>query len=238
MLPELEALLTLQRHDLRLMEARQKLAEIPERKSALSASVTAAREGLDRVKKELEGLRLSRRALEKEVEGFQAEAVKLERQLFDVKTNQEYQAMLHQIEGLKGKRSDTETKILESFEREEQAQRALAEAERRVKAEEARQKDGEAALTKEHADLAQAIHTITQDREAVKPSIPPALSSRYERVARIRNGVGVAEIRKDACGACFRTLTPHALQEARRSDSVLTCESCGRILVWTEASAS
>lgn len=238
MLPELEALLSLQRHDLRLIEARQKLAEIPARKAALEASVAAAREAQERAKKELEGLRLARRALEKEVDGFQAEAVKLERQLFDVKTNQEYQAMLHQIEGLKGKRSDTETKILESFEREEQAQKRVLETERRVKAEEAKQRDGEAALSKEQADLTQAIHSITQDREAVKPSIPPALSSRYERVARIRDGIGVAEIRKDACGACFRALTPHALQEAKRNDSVLTCESCGRILVWTEASAS
>jgi predicted nucleic acid-binding Zn-ribbon protein len=238
MLPELEALLTLQRHDIRLIEARERLASIPGRKSALEAGVLAGRETLDRAKKDLEAFRLSRRTLEKEVEGFQADTVKLERQLFDVKTNQEYQAMLHQIQALKSKRSDTETKILESFEREEQAQKAVVEAERRLKAEEARQREGEATLAREAADLEQAIHSITQDREAVKPSIPPPLFSRYDRVARNRNGVGVAEIRKDACGACFRTLTPRALQEVKRNDSVLTCESCGRILVWTEASAS
>jgi len=238
MLPELEALLTLQRHDLRLMEARQKLGGIPARKSALEGAVASAREALDRAKRDLESHRLARRTLEKEVEGFQAETLKLERQLFDVKTNQEYQAMLHQIQGLKGKRSDTETKILESFEREEQAQKAVADSERRVKAEEARQREGEAALVKEHAELEQVIHSITQDREAVKPSIPSPLFSRYDRVAKNRDGIGVAEIRKDACGACFRTLTPRALQEVKRNDSVLTCESCGRILVWTEASAS
>jgi hypothetical protein len=172
------------------------------------------------------------------VEGIQSESARLERQLFDVKTNQEYQAMLHQIQGLKGRRSDTETKILESFEREDRGQKAVAEAERRVKAEEARLKEGEAALAKEQADLTQAIHSISQDREAVTPSVPSPLLSRYDRVAKQRDGVGVAEIRKGACGACFRTLTPQALQEAKRNDSVLTCESCGRILVWTEASAS
>jgi uncharacterized protein len=238
MLPELEALLTLQGHDIRLIEARRKLAGIPGRKTALEAAAAVAREALDRAKRDLEAFRLARRTLEKEVEGIQAETLKLERQLFDVKTNQEYQAMLHQIEGLKRTRSDTETKILESFDREEQAQEAVAESERRVKAEEVKQKEGEAALEKEQAELEQAIHSITQDRESVKPSIPPPLLHRYDRVAQNRNGIGVAEIRKDACGACFRTLTPQALQEAKRNDSVLTCESCGRILVWTEASAS
>jgi predicted nucleic acid-binding Zn-ribbon protein len=238
MLPELEALLALQGHDLKLIEARRKLAEIPGRKTALEAGVAAAREALERAKRDLEAQRLARRGLEKELEGVQAETQKLERQLFEVKTNQEYQAMLHQIEGLKTKRSDAETRILESFDREDQAQKAVSEAERQVKTEEARKRDGEAALDKEQADLTQAIHSITQDRESVKPAIPPSLYARYDRVAQNRDGVGVTEIRKDACGACFRTLTPQALQEAKRNDSVLTCESCGRILVWTEASAS
>jgi predicted nucleic acid-binding Zn-ribbon protein len=236
MLPELEALLTLQSHDVRLMEARRKLEELPGRRTALAGAVAASRESLDVAKKGLETLRLARRTLEKEVEGIQAETVRLERQLYDVKTNHEYQAMLHQIEALKGKRSDGETRILESFDREEQGQRGVAEAERRVKEAEARQKDGEAALAREQADLTQTIHSITQDRESVTPSIPKPLLSRYDRVAKQRDGIGVTEIRKHACGACFRTLTPQALQDAKRSDTVLTCESCGRILVWTEAS--
>jgi hypothetical protein len=237
-LPELEALLNFQRHDVRLMEARRALDAIPGRRAALETSVTAARAARDLARKDLEQVRLERRGFEKEVEGFQAETVKLERQLLDVKTNQEYQAMLHQIAGAKAKRSDVETRILESYDREEHAQKALKEAEQKVAAEEARLKQGQEALAKEHADLEQAIHSIQQDREAVKPLIPAGLLSRYDRVARQRDGVGVAEIRKDACGACFRGLTPQALQDARRSDSIQTCESCGRILVWTEAGAA
>lgn len=237
MLPELEALLTLQRHDVRLLQARRRLEEIPGRRAALETAVTDARASRDQAKKGLEQGRLERRALEKEVEVFQAEAAKLERQLLDVKTNQEYQAMLHQIAAIKAKRSDVETRILESYDREEQAQKALADAERRVGAEEARLREGQEGLAKEQAQLDLSIQSITRDRDSVKPSIPPPLFSRYDRVARQRDGVGVAEIRKDACGACFRGLTPQTLQEARRSDSIQTCESCGRILVWTEASA-
>jgi uncharacterized protein len=237
-LPELEALLTLQRHDVRLMEARRTLDAIPGRRAALETAVAAARAARDQGKKDQEQVRLERRALEKEVEGFQAETAKLERQLLDVKTNQEYQAMLHQIAAIKAKRSDVETRILESYDREEHAQKALKDAEQRVAAEEAKLKQGQEALAKEHAELEQAIHSIVQDRDAMKPSIPAAILSRYDRVAKQRDGVGVAEIRKDACGACFRGLTPQTLQNARRSDSIQTCESCGRILVWTEASTA
>jgi hypothetical protein len=238
MLPELEALLRLQHHDVMLIEARHKLEEIPKRRTTLETAVAQAKTVRDQSKKDLEHVRLGRRALEKEAEAFQAEVAKLERQLFDVKTNQEYQAMLHQIGGLKQKRSDAETKILESYEREDGATKLLAEAEKRVAAEEARLRSETAALEKEAAALTQSIHSITQDREAEKPAIPGPLLARYDRVAKQRDGVGVAEVRKDACGACFRTLPPQALQEAKRSDAVMACESCGRILVWTESSAS
>ncbi len=238
MLPELEALLRLQHHDVRLMDARRKLDEIPRRRQALETAVGQAQAARDQVKKDLEQARLGRRSLEKEVEAFQAEAVKLERQLFDVKTNQEYQAMLHQIGGLKQKRSDAETKILESYEREDGAAKLAAEAEKRVAAEEVHLRSEEAALEKEAAELNQSIHSIMMDREAAKPSIPTALLVRYDRVAKQREGVAVAEVRKDACGECFRALTPQALQEVKRSDAVMACESCGRILVWTDSSAS
>ncbi|MCK4597869.1 hypothetical protein KAU04_07495 [bacterium] len=41
-------------------------------------------------------------------------------------------------------------------------------------------------------------------------------------------------MRKRACGGCFKTLPPQKIQEVRRTDSILTCENCGRILYWDE----
>jgi len=104
-----------------------------------------------------------------------------------------------------------------------------------VTGEEAKLKQGEEDLAREGAELDQRIHSMTQDRDAIKPRVPPALLSRYDRLLGARDGVAVAEIRKGACGACFKGLTPHALQEARRGDQIKTCEACGRILILTEA---
>lgn len=238
MLPELDALLALQRQDSLLLEARRQKGAIPGRRDSLKNSVDAARSALDQAKKELEQARLGRRTTEKEVETFTAEANKLERQLHDVKTNKEYQAMLHEIELVKNKRSDQETKILESYDREERLNAAVAGAERRLKDEEAKLKSEVEVLASEEAALDQRIHSISQDRDAVKPRLPATLLSRYDRLLGARDGVAVAEVRKGACGACFKALTPHALQEARRGDQVKICEACGRILVYVETAAS
>ena len=238
MLPELDALLALQRQDTLLLEARRKRDDIPRRKEALRLAVNASKAELEAAKKDLEQARIARRAGEKDVEGLTADAVKLERQLHDVKTNKEYQAFLHEIEAIKSKRSDYETRILESFEREETLTAAVKAAEKRVAAEEAKLREGEDQLAREGAELDQRIHSMTQDRDAVKPRVPPALLTRYDRLLAARDGIAVAEIRKGACGACFKGLTPHALQEARRGDQVKICEACGRILILTEASVT
>ena len=114
MLPELEALLQVQRYDTRLMDAQRKRDEIPRRREALRAALDQAKASHEHAKKELERVRLDRRGQEKEIEVVQSEGAKLERQLLDLKTNKEYQAMLHEIELLKTKRSDRETLVVSS----------------------------------------------------------------------------------------------------------------------------
>jgi len=238
LLPELDALLELQRQDSRLLEARRAKDAIPKRREALSDAVAFAKTALDQAKKELEQIRLARRGIEKEVETIAAEGRKLEGQLHAIKTNKEYTALLHEIELLKSKRSDQETKILESFDREEKVSAAGTAAEKRVQAEDAKRKEGEEKLTREAAELDQRIHSLSQDRDAVKPRVPAPLLTRYERLASARDGVAVAEVKKGACGACFKGLTPHALQEARKGDQIQICESCGRIMILAEAGAT
>jgi hypothetical protein len=237
-LPELEALLQLQRYDARLMEMQRKRDDIPRRRDALRASLDQAKASHEQAKKELERVRLERRAQEKEIEVLQSEGAKLERQLLDVKTNKEYQAMLHEIAALKSKRSDRETVILEYFEREEALVAQAKQAEQKIAEEDGKLKAGEVELEKEGASLDQSIHSLRVDRDQVRPRVTATLLARYDRLAGTRNGIAVAEVRKGACGACFKALTPQMMQEARRTDVVLHCESCGRILIWAEESAA
>ena len=163
----MEALLALQRQDSLILESRRKRDDIPRRRDALRDAVNRAKAALEESKKDLEQARLQRRTVEKDVEGITADSNKLERQLHDVKTNKEYQAILHEIELLKNKRSDYETRILESYEREEALVAAQRAAERAVQAEEAKLKQGEETLAKENADLDQSLHSMEQDRIAI-----------------------------------------------------------------------
>ncbi|MGE5177069.1 MAG: zinc ribbon domain-containing protein [Hyphomicrobiales bacterium] len=238
MLPELNALLELQRRDSTVSDATRRLEAIPKRREELRSAVAGTRLELDAAKKDLEAARLGRRGFEKEAEGFQSEAAKLERQLLDVKTNQEYTAMRHQIAAVNERRSDVETRILESFEKEEALQAAVKRAEQRLAQEEARLKQGEADLDREADALGGELAEAERLRDEARPHVPATILSRYDRLVGARDGVAVAEVRKGACGACFKALTPHALQIARTGEQIQNCESCGRILIYTEGNAA
>ncbi|HXL14712.1 MAG TPA: hypothetical protein VN972_01405, partial [Methylomirabilota bacterium] len=64
MLPEIEALLQLQRYDAKLMEIQRQRGDIPRRREALKSALDQGKTAHEHAKKELERVRLERRAQE------------------------------------------------------------------------------------------------------------------------------------------------------------------------------
>jgi predicted nucleic acid-binding Zn-ribbon protein len=46
----------------------------------------------------------------------------------------------------------------------------------------------------------------------------------------MRSGFALAEARDYSCMACRMKIRPQVFADIRRGDSIITCESCGRIL--------
>jgi predicted nucleic acid-binding Zn-ribbon protein len=59
------------------------------------------------------------------------------------------------------------------------------------------------------------------------------LFKQYERIAKAKEGIAVAPIKKSSCGGCFSAIPPQKIVEIRELNRLFTCEYCGRILVWT-----
>jgi predicted nucleic acid-binding Zn-ribbon protein len=55
----------------------------------------------------------------------------------------------------------------------------------------------------------------------------------------MRSGFALAEARDWKCLACRMTIRPQVFNDIRKGDSIITCESCGRILYFkVEAAAN
>src|SRR5262249_56132323 len=98
--PELERLIRLQQAESGLKRVEGELAEGPKEKAALEAKLAGERQRLDGAKAALEQSQKARRQHETALQDLEGKRSKYKGQLMDVKTNKEYTAMLHEIEGV------------------------------------------------------------------------------------------------------------------------------------------
>jgi hypothetical protein len=234
---EIDRLWTLYGLDEEAHGVRAALARFPEQHRELERRVVEAGERLERAKAHLVDLQKQRRDLERRAGELGEQERKFQAQLPSVKKNEEYTALLHEIEATRGKRSALETEVLERMEGEEQVQQERPALERAL----ATAREDAAARTRvleaEQAEQQARLDALEARRGAGLQDLPPATRARYERVHASRDGRAVVPIEKGACGGCFRTLPPAVLQEARRRDHALSCEGCGRLMVWPPGAA-
>jgi uncharacterized protein len=208
------------------------LGKLPAHRAECEQRVRIERMALEAQRSKLADLQKSRRAIEKEIETQNAEERKFQSQLPAIKKNEEYTALLHEISAVKEKRSALETDVLMKMEDEEAGalripalEKALADTERDATHQLER-------LAIDETKAREQLGRLAAARSVHLDVLPSATRSRYERVHASPAGRAVVPVSKGACGGCFRSLPPQALQEAKRRDRVTTCEGCGRLLVW------
>jgi len=69
-----------------------------------------------------------------------------------------------------------------------------------------------------------------RERTTIAAAITPKVLSEYERIRKGRAGVAIAEAIDGRCSKCHITLRPQFLQELKRGDAIMVCESCKRML--------
>jgi predicted nucleic acid-binding Zn-ribbon protein len=81
---------------------------------------------------------------------------------------------------------------------------------------------------------------LSSEREHAVGEIPEAMMDHYDRIMKKHDNVALAEVRDEKCSACGMRVRPHVFQAMRRSatDEMFHCETCTRILYYTEPTAA
>ncbi|MGZ9188615.1 MAG: zinc ribbon domain-containing protein, partial [Nitrospira sp.] len=143
---QLSPLIELQKIDLRIVELKEQRRKIPERLEVNEAPLREAKRVLQEASASAEALIKERRSHEKDLEAHEDRIGKMKDRAAQLKTNQEYQAHLFEVELANKKKGEIEEKILLAMEQIEQTQRVMADAQAKLK-------ESEAVFTKEKATL-------------------------------------------------------------------------------------
>jgi predicted nucleic acid-binding Zn-ribbon protein len=152
--------------------------------------------------------------------------------MLGAKTNEQYKAFQHEIEYLQNEIRSAEDRILELMSESESLDVAVKKAEAALK-EEKQLVEGEKSRARERtaADQAQLQQLQAQRAEAAA-QLPKATLAEYERIRKKWHGVVIAEATSGRCAACQIVLRPQYLQDLKKGDHLMTCESCGRFLYY------
>src|SRR5579872_4932724 len=238
--PHLKSLIELQAVDLRMIGIRERLDRFPKKLAEVEARVTSAKQKVTAAKESLLTGQKERKTFEMDVEQWKERAKKYRSQSGEVKSNEAYKALLHEIQNAELEVAKAEDRLLERMVSGE-------EYDRKVKAAEAAVKEVEAAAGKERQSI-QAEYNATQKeltaaeavRAAAMAAVPEDLVDHYERIAKRHGGIALAEIRGEGCGQCGVHIRPHVIQKLQRdgNDEFFHCETCTRILYYADHSAA
>lgn len=228
---ELGKLVRLHHAETDLKRIESELVEVPRLRKEIEERLERDRSRLDAAKAALVGSQKARKEHEGAVADLKGKLSKYKGQLMEVKTNKEYTAVLHEIEGVEREIRARDDLTFAEMEKEE----VLAQD---VKREEAAFKAVVADAAKEKADLdaratALAAEASRQqaERDVVAASIPEDALDLYGRVAKQR-GSGAAEARDGVCQACHVRMRLQIWVEVKKNEQLLQCESCSRILYY------
>jgi len=226
--PDLEKLVRLHNAEVELKRVEAELAEIPQKRRAIEERLERDRLHLDAAKAALEASQKARKQNEASVQDLETKRSKYKGQLMDVKTNKEYTAMLHEIEGVEREIKTREDVILEEMEKAEGLALEVKREETGFKAVEAEARRSQAELDAATARLQASAARLSAERDAVAASVPEDARELYTRVAKQR-GSGLAEARDGMCQACHVRMRVQIWVEVRKNEQIFQCESCSRI---------
>jgi predicted nucleic acid-binding Zn-ribbon protein len=233
MLPELENLIHLQQLDVQIRAIEARLEQIPAEVAALEKEIATEKANLENAQTRVSESQKQRRSLEGELEQLETTIGKYKDQLMQVKTNEEYKAMQRQIDNTQASIGGKEEQILLIMEEAESLQENVKTRQKELEAGQKKVRAMEADLEVEASRLRDELAKENRQREELLKVIDPDLLGQYQKVARARSGIAMAEAKDEHCQVCHVRLRPQVYNEIRIGDRILRCDSCGRILYYS-----
>jgi len=234
MLPDIERLLELQAADIEIRKLREEIAALPKRVAAIEQKLAGTRAHLEKARAAAKDDDAKRKKYEANIKDLQAKISKYRDQSLDVKTNDQYKALLHEIQFAESEIRLNEDRILEVMISVEAREKDVKTAEAELKAETAEIEKEKEEARKVTAEDQNKLSEWNSKRDALRQAIAEHVLHHYDRVMKFR-GSGLAEVRDHKCMGCQVMLRPQTYNEARNGETVMACESCQRLYYYIPA---
>lgn len=228
---ELQKIVELQKVDSRLFELkREKDITLPATLKQLQDVLKEKQEAFKLQEEAFKKVQLKKKDKELELATKEEALRKAQGQLYQLKTNKEYQAKLTEINSIKADISVVEEEVLKVMEEIEAAKAELEVHREKLKQEEASYNSESLRVQNQIKDNEAQIGNLMLKRERFTKEISPTLLTRYERLLKSRDGLAIVPVVEASCSACHMRVPHQTINLIKMYSDLVVCGSCVRIL--------
>jgi predicted nucleic acid-binding Zn-ribbon protein len=232
MVEELALAVRLQTLDSKAASLELEVTTLPKQLAEIEKRLETHKRRLEADRAALVANQRDRKKLEGDIQSHEQKISKLRDQMLQAKTNEQYRAFQSEIGWAETEIRKSEDKILDLMEQSEALERTVKADEASLK-QQADRVDKEKDRVRERIAAGQAqLAELRAERKGVVGRMDAKFYADYERIHRKTHGSVVADATDGHCSACMITLRPQFVQDLRRGDKIMHCESCSRMLTY------
>src|SRR5664279_6491454 len=232
MTSDLANLIELQQIDSQIAVLRAEVAALPKHVAEIEKKLAGSKAKVEAAIAAGKADESARKKHESDIQDQQQKISKYRDQSLNVKTNQEYKALVEEIKFAEQKIAASEDKILEIMVAADSRKESLKKLEAELKAVTAENdREKEEARQRTAADEA-ALAELTTRRNGSRTGVSEEALRHYDHVLKVRGTALAAVYDNEQCGACNVMLRPQVFQEVMNNQQFMTCDYCKSILYY------
>ena len=228
----IQKIIKLQNIDSQLQDIAELLGDLPIKVESLKDEESSLITSLENGKLHLKELDFHLNKFEGQLKDINIKIEKHKDQLFLVTNNKQYDALQLEIDHLKTKLDEIETKSLEYTEEKEELEKRIKTESENLGTLSSKLKERRIKLENLMSQSSEEKSKLESDRKNHIRNIDESILSQYSRIQNARGGLSVVSISGSACGGCGAFIPPQIITEVRANTLARTCDSCSRFLYW------
>jgi predicted nucleic acid-binding Zn-ribbon protein len=234
--PVLEKLLILQDRDIRRRSLEAQLRGVPQEISLVEQKIAREKGAIDGAKTELKELETKKKLLETEIGMAEGKLAKYRTQQSQVRKNDEYQALGHEIETTEAAIGTLEEQELAVMYEIDEARKRFVAAEAELKANISGHEERIRTLREREKNVGEELKSAQVEVASAREPVGESRLKIYDRIA-VRNMPAVVAVSGGKCGGCHLKVSSEVESAARGKGTdanapLPTCDQCGRIVYW------
>ncbi len=227
---QIKKLVEIQKLDGEIYDLNKEIKEKPLLIDELKEQFETTKAHLNQLEAEAKAVLVARKDFELELQSKEDAIAKSNADLSQIKTNKEYTAKVNEIESIKADKSQTEEKILKSYDQVDKINVDIDKEKVVVGEREKEYLSKKKEIEDEIKVLQDRVQVLDGQRKQIAPDIDPPLLAQYEKLLQHKEGRAIVAVHGTSCGGCYMNVMQQSLNLIKMHTEVVRCDYCSRML--------